>query len=118
MAKQLSIRSYEDLISAIRARRDALDVPHAVIDDLAGVPDGYTSKILSPTPRRFIGPISWNMIEALGLGVVLVEDAAALARSQRNHAWRTRKYRPWWRGDGVRESHKAKDTDKENAAPG
>jgi hypothetical protein len=91
MAKQLKIRSYSDLLAAIRARRDELDLPHMVIDDLAGLQEGYTSKVLSPTPRRFIGPISWNMLEALGLGLVLVNDTAALERSRRSHRWRTRK---------------------------
>jgi hypothetical protein len=35
--------------------------------------------------------VSWNIFEALGLRVVVLEDPAALAKAKRNSAWRTRR---------------------------
>jgi len=42
---------------------------------------GYASTLLAPRPRKRIGPMSLGaLLGALGLALVVVEDAAALAR--------------------------------------
>jgi hypothetical protein len=46
---------------------------------------------LQPKPIKYLGPVSWNIFEALGLRVVVLEDPAALAKAKRNSAWRTRR---------------------------
>jgi hypothetical protein len=91
--RQLAVlRTYQDAIQTLRARRDQLDVPHEIIDDIAGLPGGYTSKVLTPKkPMKHIGPISWNIFEAIGLRIVALEDPHALKRAMRNHNWRNRR---------------------------
>jgi hypothetical protein len=91
--RQLAVlRTYQDAIQTLRARRDQLDVPHEIIDDIAGLPGGYTSKVLTPKkPMKHIGPVSWNVFEALGMSLVAIENGAALARSRRSHKWRQRR---------------------------
>jgi hypothetical protein len=85
------IRTYEDVLRVIRARRDELDVPHEIIDDIAGLAAGHTSKLLCPRPLKHLGPISWSIFETLGLNLVAIENSAALARSRRSHKWRQRR---------------------------
>jgi hypothetical protein len=65
------IRSMPELIAALRARRDELQITHATIEDIGLLPDGYVSKVLSDNPMKNIGP---KALEGLldGLGVVLV----------------------------------------------
>jgi hypothetical protein len=86
-----TLRTYDDLVQVIRARRDELDVPHEIIDDIAGLAAGHTSKLLTPRPMKLIGPVSWNVFEALGMSLVAIENGAALARSRRSHKWRQRR---------------------------
>jgi hypothetical protein len=40
---------------------------------------------------KMIGPVSWNILETLGIQIVAVEDPQALARAQRRSAWRRRR---------------------------
>jgi hypothetical protein len=40
---------------------------------------------------KHIGPVSWNIFEAVGLSIVAIENDAALKRAMRNSAWRNRK---------------------------
>jgi hypothetical protein len=60
-----------ELIAALRARRDELQITHATIEDIGLLPDGYVSKVLADKPIKNIGP---KALEGLldGLGVVLV----------------------------------------------
>jgi hypothetical protein len=87
-----TVQQYGELVEALRRRCAELDIPFSVVDDIAGLPDRYLSKILSPNPIKGIGRISWCVFEALGLRLVLIEDPAALAKAQRHPAWRERKY--------------------------
>src|SRR5258708_40140164 len=91
--RQLAVlRTYADVLRVIRARRDELNVPHEIIDDIAGLPGGYTSKLLTPKkPMKVIGPVSWNLFEAIGVKIIAVEDPHALKRAMRNHNWRNRR---------------------------
>jgi hypothetical protein len=75
------IYSMPDLLAVIRARRDALNISHETIDDLAGFPAGYTGKILAPVPLRGVGYMSLGAVMgALGIALVAIEDAAAASR--------------------------------------
>jgi hypothetical protein len=90
--RQLAVvRSYNDLVATLRARRDQLDVPHEILDEIAGLASGHTSKLLAPSRIKYIGDMSWHLFEVLGLKVVVIEDPAALARMRRRSAWRTRR---------------------------
>jgi hypothetical protein len=87
------IHDYDELVEALRKRVDVLQIPHCVIDDLAGLPDRYAAKLLCPHQLKSIGRISFNVLGALGVSLVMVEDQQALAKMRRHHAWRERKYR-------------------------
>jgi hypothetical protein len=87
------IRSIDDLVAAIRARRDELNVSHELIDDLAGLQSGYTSKLLAPEPMKGLGPMSLPaLLGALGAALVLVEDSAQAERVR--DRWTPRKRAP------------------------
>jgi hypothetical protein len=87
------IRSIDDLVAAIRARRDELNVSHELIDDLAGLQSGYTSKLLAPEPMKGLGPMSLPaLLGALGAALVLVEDSAQAERVR--DRWTPRKRPP------------------------
>jgi hypothetical protein len=89
--RQLAVlQSYDDLLATLRARRDELDIANEIIDEIAGLTRGHASKLLGHRPSRGFGGISWNVWEALGLKVVVLEDPAALARAKRRSAWHNR----------------------------
>lgn len=84
------IRSMPELLNAIRARRDELNISHETIDGIAGLQSGYTSKLLAPTPIKNLGPMSFgSLLGALGLAVVVVEDPQAIVRVEKH--WQKRK---------------------------
>jgi hypothetical protein len=69
------IRSMPELLEALRARRDELNISHETIDNIAGMPSGYTSKLFAPEPIRGFGYASFgSVLGALGLAVVVVAD--------------------------------------------
>jgi hypothetical protein len=76
------IRSYADLVAALRRRKEALDISYSTAEDIGGLQSGYLSKLMSPTtPSRIFGPISLELtLAALGVRLVLEEDPAAMAR--------------------------------------
>jgi hypothetical protein len=72
------VSSIPELVAAVRERRDELNISHQCIDGIAGIPDGYTGKLLAPTPLRNFGEMSLGaVLGALALGIaviVLVDD--------------------------------------------
>jgi hypothetical protein len=87
------ITSMPELVAALRARRDELNIPHELIDDIAGLQSGYTSKLLAPIPGKNLGYMSLGAVMgALGIGLVVVEDAARRALVEGR--WRQRKRPP------------------------
>jgi len=92
--RQLAIlRCFDDVLATLRARRDELDISNEVIDEIAGLTRGHASHLIAHKPSRGFGGISWNVWEALGLKVVVLEDPAALARAKRRSAWHNRRQR-------------------------
>jgi hypothetical protein len=85
------LRTYDDILSTLRARRDELDVPNEVVDEITGLTRGHTSKVISPHPTKLLGPVSWNLWAALGLKVVAIEDPIALAKAKRSSYWQRRR---------------------------
>lgn len=84
------IRSMPELIAALCARRDELNISHETIDNIAGLQSGYTSKLLAPNPIKNLGPMSFEaLLGALGVAVVVVPDpvSAALVEDR----WQKRK---------------------------
>jgi hypothetical protein len=77
---------YRTLIETCRVRCDQLGVSRLELDRLAGLPAGYSGKLLGrdgcgPRQKR-AWPVSLDlMLSALGLQVILVENEAATART-------------------------------------
>jgi hypothetical protein len=90
-----TIKSRDELLQVIRARRDALNISHETIDGLTGLPDGYSSKLLAPTPIKNLGPMSLGaLLSALALGIVTVtidEDPEQAAKMV--NRWKPRRRR-------------------------
>jgi hypothetical protein len=75
------IRSMAELVNALRARRDELDISHETIDAIAGLQSGYASKLLAPRAPRNIGYMSLgDIMGALGIGLQVVEDSEQIQR--------------------------------------
>lgn len=104
-----TVRDYDQLVAALRARVAEFGVSAEVIDDTAGLPVRYTSKLLAPIPIKGIGRVSLGpMLGALGLKLIVVEDTEALARVQARlkrkadqyaHTGMHTRSRHQWRGD-------------------
>jgi hypothetical protein len=75
------VHDYAGLVAVLRARADKLDVSNLTIDEVAGLQEGYTSKLLAPNPIRRLGITSLPLVlGALGLALAVVEDREQLAR--------------------------------------
>jgi hypothetical protein len=91
-------RTSDDLREVFRRRVAELGVSLDTIDHIAGLPTRYTAKVLGLQPTRGFGQFSLDgLLGALGLMLIVVEDAEALARVQRrlqplqrvdHHGWR------------------------------
>jgi hypothetical protein len=84
------IRSMPELVDAIRARRDELNISHETIDNIAGLQSGYTSKLLGPIQLKGFSHMSLGaVLGALGIGLTVVEDKEARAKVEGR--WEQRK---------------------------
>jgi hypothetical protein len=73
-----SIRDYPELIRAIDARRIQLGLTMLEMDDLTGMADGWSSKVLAGIKN--LGPTSLTcFLEALKVDLVLIEWPFPLA---------------------------------------
>jgi hypothetical protein len=84
------IRSQAELLDAIRARRDELNISHETIDNIAGFQAGYTSKLLCTPPMKNPGPMSLGaLLGALGMALMPVPDPEMIAKVE--DRWEPRK---------------------------
>jgi hypothetical protein len=76
-----TVSDYDGLVDALRQRVAHLGVAMGSVEELAGVPDFYLSKIIRQ--KKFLGPVSFGpIIGALALKVILVEDGDQLQKIQ------------------------------------
>ena len=85
----IAIRSYDDLITAIRAVKEFLGLSNEAIEDLAGLTRGHWDKVAGRTPVKRMGPMVLNAV----LGVLAIElhvkpDVAAVEKL--SHRWQRR----------------------------
>jgi hypothetical protein len=77
------VTDYRGLVAALRQRIVELGTGMESVDEVAGLPARYTSKLLSTNVRPGkpnLGPISLGpLLKALGLKLALVADEDALA---------------------------------------
>jgi hypothetical protein len=70
-----------EIHAALRQRFDALQISRLTIDDGAGLPDGYASKVLCSPPMKGLSVENLcRLLVVAGLRLNLVEDPVALAR--------------------------------------
>lgn len=73
------IREYDDLVVALRVRMGELNISFVTLDEISGVQSGYSAKVLGPSKRKTLGPVSFGaMLGALGLKLLIIEDLQAL----------------------------------------
>ena len=74
------VRDYSELIFALKQRMHELGVTMETLDDIAGLPTRYASKLFAPRAMKTLGKISLGpLIGALGLKLIVTEDAEQLA---------------------------------------
>lgn len=84
-------RTFEALRKAFRRRIDELGITYETVDHIAGFTTRYTSKLMSPDLPMNMGIISMEtMLGVLGLKLLVVEDADALALVASRHLERQR----------------------------
>jgi hypothetical protein len=77
----ICVRSMADFVPVWRARADELNLSHATIDEIAGLPSGYFSKVMCGMKNP--GPIAVECINgALAIGFVVAVDAEQVERVQ------------------------------------
>lgn len=77
------IRNYDDLIEVMKARADVIGVSMQVLDELAGLPSGYSGKLFGPGQVKTMGLQSLFLLaETLGYSVALVLDLDAVKRME------------------------------------
>jgi hypothetical protein len=75
------VRDYDGLIQALRARADELRLSRQSLDEISGLQSGYSSKLLAPVPIKTLGQVSFGpALGAMGLAIVVIEDAEQLAK--------------------------------------
>jgi hypothetical protein len=75
------VSNYSELIACLRQRAEALNISNEVIDEVSGLQDGYTGKVLGLHPSRNLGKLSLPLLlNTLGLKLAVLEDRQQLAR--------------------------------------
>jgi hypothetical protein len=86
---EFEIRTYADLVQALRQRCNEIEISRESLDALAGFPDRYAAKLLSLRHVRRFGLESLGpMLSALGLRLAVVIDDAAIERNRGCYAKR------------------------------
>jgi hypothetical protein len=66
---------YRSMKEAIRAWRNSTPITFDELDEKAGLPRGYTSKLLAPEASKNLGRISLGpVLQSLGLKLLIVVD--------------------------------------------
>jgi hypothetical protein len=86
----IAIRSYDDLITAIRAVKEFLGLSNEAIEDLAGLTRGHWDKVAGRTPVKRMGPMVLNAaLGALAIELHVKPDATAAEKMSRR--WQRRR---------------------------
>lgn len=76
-----TVRSYDDLLEAFRARVVELGTNYRAVDEVAGFTDTFTTKLLAPGRLRTLTPMTFDaLLGTLGLELVPRENARALQK--------------------------------------
>jgi hypothetical protein len=73
--------NYDEMLAAVRARVNELNINGERFDEFAGLPKGYLSKLIGANPTRRIAMTSMGAVfAALGISCVMIENPSATAR--------------------------------------
>jgi hypothetical protein len=76
------VYTYPAFVEAIRDRTADMEISRLEIDRIAGLPPGYSGKVLSRNSIKRVGMHSLGpLLETLGLIIMIVEDPAARDRT-------------------------------------
>ena len=82
------IESYDELVRSLRNRVAEVNTTFAGLDLLAGLPSNYASKLLAEQPIKGMSAFTLMcLVNALGLRLLLVPDADALAKLRLRSDW-------------------------------
>jgi hypothetical protein len=71
----IAVRSYDDLVNAIRAVKEFLGLSNETIEEIAGLARGHVDKMLGPKRAKRIGPRTLELLlGALGARLRLEVD--------------------------------------------
>jgi hypothetical protein len=86
------VRTVNDLRAMFRQRIVSLGITYETADSVAGLPAGYTAKLLGPVPLRRFGPTAIEcLLGATGIMLLAVEDPEALTRVKSRYVRRRRR---------------------------
>jgi hypothetical protein len=81
MMGEYVIRNRDDLIEALRSRKDELGLSNAFVEHELQMSDGACDKAIGPTQRKGMSiPVLIDMVELFGARLVIQVDAATEAR--------------------------------------
>lgn len=112
-------RDYVGLVQILELARRQLEVPYSVLDDLSGLPERYTQKVLQRAPDKRLGPFSLGrMLKALGLRLIVVVDQEQREKNQKRRDWRPSKPQGGWKHrPATREGQRAMRASEKRAYP-
>lgn len=77
------LRGLPDVLAALRARRDEVGITFETLDEIAGWPGRYGSKLMCDPPVRNLGWSSMGLaLGSLGTMLLMVEDEEQIRRVQ------------------------------------
>jgi hypothetical protein len=80
------LRNYEDLVVALGGMVSERQISLSDLDELSGLQAGYNGKCLGQARVKKYGPMSmWLVMQTLGVRLVMIEDAEALAAMQERY---------------------------------
>lgn len=75
-----TVRDHDELVDALRARKDALGLSDKFVDDTCFDTPGHTNQVLGPSRKKNLGRKSLDgLLITLGCALVLVEDPERIA---------------------------------------
>lgn len=99
IAETTTISNPRELRNALRAIIKTSGMSRRKLDEVAGLPAGYTDKLLCEPPVRNIGPTSlFPLLWALSQRILFVPDLASKQKIEMHHMFQTRDERKG-RGD-------------------
>jgi hypothetical protein len=77
----ISVRSYSDLITALRAVKNYLQLSNEAVEDLAGITRGHWDKVAGPCPTKKAGAMVLDaLLGALAIQLIVQPDPDAAAK--------------------------------------